>query len=154
MIPEQILQYVFSGITVGSIYALVAIGYDIIYNTTGIINLAQGEFVMLGAMTAYSLSQVMSLLPAILIAVLVTAAVGSLLETVLIRRMKKTSVLGMIVIPSVFPLLSGKQPFISGMSRFALCGFLPGTKFHPSIFWVPESRRRCCGLSALRRLSS
>ena len=98
MTPEQILQYVFSGITVGSIYALVAIGYNIIYNTTGIINLAQGEFVMLGGMLAYSFSKVMSLVPAILIAVIITAGVGSLIEIVFIRRMKKTSVLGMIVI--------------------------------------------------------
>jgi len=98
MTSEQILQYIFSGITVGSIYALVAIGYNIIYNTTGIINLAQGEFVMLGGMIAYSLSQFMSLVPAIILAVLITGAVGSLIEIVFIRRMKKSSVLGMIVI--------------------------------------------------------
>ncbi|RKX73592.1 MAG: branched-chain amino acid ABC transporter permease [Spirochaetes bacterium] len=98
MTSEQILQYIFSGITVGSIYALVAIGYNIIYNTTGIINLAQGEFVMLGGMIAYSLSQIMSLVPAVILAVLITGAVGSLIEIVFIRRMKKNSVLGMIVI--------------------------------------------------------
>ena len=98
MTSEQVLQYIFSGITVGSIYALVAIGYNIIYNTTGIINLAQGEFVMLGGMTAYSLSQFMNLIPAVIIAVLVTAAVGSLVEIIFIRRMKKSTVLGMIVI--------------------------------------------------------
>lgn len=97
MSSEQILQYIFSGVTVGSIYALVAIGYNIIYNTTGIINLAQGEFVMLGGMLAYSFSQFMSLVPAIVIAVVITASVGSLIEIVFIRRMKKTSVLGMIV---------------------------------------------------------
>ena len=44
------LQYIFSGLTIGSIYALIALGYTIIYNTTGIINFAQGEFVMLGGM--------------------------------------------------------------------------------------------------------
>ena len=42
-------QYLFAGITYGSIYAIVAIGFNIIYNTTGIINFAQGEFVMLAA---------------------------------------------------------------------------------------------------------
>ncbi|RKX73309.1 MAG: branched-chain amino acid ABC transporter permease [Spirochaetes bacterium] len=98
MTSEQILQYIFSGITVGSIYALVAIGYNIIYNTTGIINLAQGEFVMLGGMIAFSLSQIMSLVPAVVLAVLITGAVGSLIEIVIIRRMKKSSVLGMIVV--------------------------------------------------------
>ena len=98
MTSEQILQYIFSGITVGSIYALVAIGYNIIYNTTGIINLAQGEFVMLGGMIAYSLSQIMNLIPAVVLAVLITAGVGSLIEVIFIRKMKKSSVLGMIVI--------------------------------------------------------
>ena len=98
MTTEQVLQYIFSGITVGSIYALVAIGYNIIYNTTGIINLAQGEFVMLGGMMAHSFSQVMALAPAIIISVAITSVVGRLIEVVFIRRMKKTSVLGMIVI--------------------------------------------------------
>jgi branched-chain amino acid transport system permease protein len=40
----QVVQYSLAGITVGSIYAVVAIGFNIIYNTTGIINFAQGEF--------------------------------------------------------------------------------------------------------------
>jgi hypothetical protein len=48
----QLLQYTLSGITIGSLYAMVAIGFNIIYNATGIINLAQGDFVMLGGMTA------------------------------------------------------------------------------------------------------
>ena len=39
----QLTQYVFTGITVGSIYALVAVGFNIIYNVTEIINFAQGE---------------------------------------------------------------------------------------------------------------
>ena len=52
------VQYALSGITVGSIYAIVAIGFNIIYSTTGIINFAQGEFVMVGAMTAISLCAV------------------------------------------------------------------------------------------------
>ena len=47
-LASQIIQYVFTGLTLGSIYALVALGFTMIYNSTGIINLAQGEFVMLG----------------------------------------------------------------------------------------------------------
>ena len=53
----QVVQYSLSGITVGSIYAIVAIGFNIIYSTTGIINFAQGEFLIVGAMTAISLAQ-------------------------------------------------------------------------------------------------
>ncbi|KAA0259571.1 branched-chain amino acid ABC transporter permease [Deferribacter autotrophicus] len=48
------MQFLYSGLTTGSIYTLVAIGFNIIYNTTGIINFAQGEFVMLGGMFIYT----------------------------------------------------------------------------------------------------
>ena len=47
----ELLQFVFSGLTVGAIYALVALGFTLIYNASDIINFAQGEFVMLGGMT-------------------------------------------------------------------------------------------------------
>ncbi|MGB6068775.1 MAG: branched-chain amino acid ABC transporter permease [Desulfomonilaceae bacterium] len=46
----DILQYVFSGITIGAIYAMVGLGFTMIYNSTSIINFAQGEFVMLGGL--------------------------------------------------------------------------------------------------------
>jgi branched-chain amino acid transport system permease protein len=46
----QLIQYLFTGVTVGSIYAMVAVGFNIIYNVTEIINFAQGEFVMLGGL--------------------------------------------------------------------------------------------------------
>ena len=44
-----LLQYLISGLTNGAIYALIALGFGIIYNATTIINFAQGEMVMLGA---------------------------------------------------------------------------------------------------------
>ncbi|ADD68639.1 inner-membrane translocator [Denitrovibrio acetiphilus DSM 12809] len=48
------MQFLYSGLTSGSIYGLVALGFNIIYNTTGIINFAQGEFVMIGGMLIYT----------------------------------------------------------------------------------------------------
>lgn len=98
MTGVSLLQYFFSGLTVGSIYAVVAIGYNIIYNATGIINFAQGEFVMLGGMIAWSCSQVMPLLPAVAIAVAITAVVGGGLEFVCIRRLRNPGVLQMIIV--------------------------------------------------------
>ena len=95
---EQLLQYILSGITNGSIYAIVAIGFNIIYNTTGIINFAQGEFLMIGGMTAVSLTPFMPLPLAIFIAVLVTAIVGGLIDFIFIRRLKKPTVLNMIIV--------------------------------------------------------
>ena len=49
-LTSQLVQYLITGLTVGSVYAMVAIGFNIIYNVTDIINLAQGEFVMLGGL--------------------------------------------------------------------------------------------------------
>ena len=98
MSSEQLLQYVFSGITVGSIYAIVAIGFNIIYNATGIINFAQGEFVMLGGMFAHTFSLVMPLIAAVVLAVAATVVIGAVIEFVFIRGLKNPNVLRMIII--------------------------------------------------------
>jgi branched-chain amino acid transport system permease protein len=82
---EMFLQYILSGLTIGSIYAVVAIGYNIIYNTTGIINFAQGEFVMLGGMTAFSLSQFLPMPAAVLLSIIITALIGVIVEFIFIR---------------------------------------------------------------------
>jgi branched-chain amino acid transport system permease protein len=52
----ELWQYVLAGVVVGAIYALIAAGFVLIYQVTGIINFAQGEFAMIGAMTAASLA--------------------------------------------------------------------------------------------------
>lgn len=95
---ELFCQYFFAGITYGIIYAIVAIGFNIIYNTTGIINFAQGEFVMLGGMISISLLTVMPLPLAIAGAVVITMLVGAFIEMVFIRWLDKPSVLRMIII--------------------------------------------------------
>ncbi len=95
---ELFIQYLFAGITYGAIYAIVAIGFNIIYNTTGIINFAQGEFVMLGGMISISFLGVMPLPAAIASAVIITMIIGALIEMVFIRWLKGPSVLRMIII--------------------------------------------------------
>lgn len=98
MTSELFLQYLVAGITYGSIYTVVAIGFNIIYNTTGIINFSQGEFVMLGGMVAITLHNYMALPLAIALAVLVTMAVGAAIEMLFIRRLRSPSVLRMIIV--------------------------------------------------------
>ena len=53
----QLFQFFVSGLTTGSTYALIAIGFSIIHNASGIVNFAQGEFVMLGGYVHGDLSQ-------------------------------------------------------------------------------------------------
>ena len=69
MTSDILLQFCVAGVTYGIIYGVVAIGFTIIYNTTGIINFAQGEFLMLGGMTAVTLHRYVPLPVAILGAV-------------------------------------------------------------------------------------
>ncbi|MHC4160343.1 MAG: branched-chain amino acid ABC transporter permease [Planctomycetota bacterium] len=95
---ELLFQYLVAGITYGIIYAIVAIGFNIIYNTTGIINFAQGEFVMLGGMTAVTLNVFMPMPVAIAAAVIITMIVGALIEILFIRWLVTPSVLRMIII--------------------------------------------------------
>jgi branched-chain amino acid transport system permease protein len=95
---ELFSQYLVAGLTYGIIYSIVAIGFNIIYNTTGIINFAQGEFVMIGGMTAVTLYSFMPLPLAIVAAVLITMLIGALIEIVFIRWLVSPSVLRMIII--------------------------------------------------------
>jgi len=100
MSTEQFVQYLISGITQGSIYALVALGFTTIYAVTKIINFAQGEFVMLGGMLSFTLAHSvgMPLVPALLLSVLSTAAIGAILYTLAIRTARKASVVSLIII--------------------------------------------------------
>lgn len=86
--------------TVGSIYALVAIGFTIIYNCTQVVNFAQGEFVMLGAMVAAILVATghVSLPIACLIAVAVTSIIGCTVGATLLRPLRTGSTITLIII--------------------------------------------------------
>jgi branched-chain amino acid transport system permease protein len=97
---HQILQYFLSGLSTGAIYAIIGIGFAIIYNSTGIINFAQGEFVMLGGMmTFYVLTKFNLPLPvAILIAIAFTTAVGVIFERLAIRPLRKPTPLSLVII--------------------------------------------------------
>lgn len=121
-----------NGVVFGAIYALNAIGIGLVYNTTGIINFAQGDFVMLGGMTtAYFFSVAGLPLPvAILLGVTVTVIVGLLVERLLIRPLwrrgaKDWTYVFMLfaaatVIPNVVMLLIGRDPL-----TFPAFGLLP-----------------------------
>ncbi len=60
-LSQQIAQFIVSGITIGAIYAIVALGFNIIHNATGIVNFAQCDFISLGGMLMYTLVVLCSL---------------------------------------------------------------------------------------------
>ncbi len=101
------LQFLFMGIQRGSIYAMVAMGFNIIYNSTGVINFAQGEFVVLGGLMMGSLTMTLNLsIPfAFLITVLFVVLIGILMERFTINPVKNPSVLRLIIITIAVSIL-------------------------------------------------
>ena len=96
---DQFLQFIVAGLKSGAIYALVALGFTIVFAATGAINFAQGEFFMLGGMIGVALVHLGLPLPvAVVLAVAITAALGALLEIVAIRPIKDGDPLRIIMV--------------------------------------------------------
>ncbi|NLD53973.1 MAG: branched-chain amino acid ABC transporter permease [Burkholderiaceae bacterium] len=146
MTAAQALQYALSGVTVGSIYAITAIGFNIIYSTTGVINFAQGEFAVIGALTAISLVGHMPLGAAVALAVAITAALGALIELLVVRRVKQASVLRLVVVTIGLSIVLREAalhvwdekvhclPFFTG-NEVSSIAFL-GAHISPQVLWV------------------
>jgi branched-chain amino acid transport system permease protein len=147
-----LLQYLLAGIATGGVYAVVAIGFSIIYNATGIINFAQGEFLMLGGMIAISLARILPLPVAILAAVLATGLAGVAVQLVFLSWLKSPTVLRMIIITIGLSILLREAglhiwdekvhalPFFTGDETSSIA--LLGARVSPQVLWV-------LGLSAL-----
>jgi len=142
---EYVLQFLISGITVGSIYALVGLGFTIIYNASDVINFAQGEFVMIGAMSAVTFSVAGTpLIIAIIMAMLVTVLIGFALNLFAIKPAKGASVVTTIIITigaSIF--LRGAALLIWGKDFYSLPAFsgeqpihIAGATILPQNLWV------------------
>jgi branched-chain amino acid transport system permease protein len=96
---SELLQFVFSGLTVGAVYALVALGFTLIYNASDVINFAQGEFVMLGGMTTVFLALAGVPLPlAAVLAIILTVIVGLALYRFAIEPARGASAVVLIII--------------------------------------------------------
>ena len=155
MTIELFIQYLAAGITYGSIYAIVAIGFNIIYNTTGIINFAQGEFVMLGGMLSITLLNFLPLPLAIAVAVVLTMVFGAVIEIVFIRWLVNPGVLRMIIITIGISILIREAALhIWGDNVRALPYFIGneitgipvlGARVSPQVLWVIGT----CGLMVL-----
>ena len=142
---SELLQFLFSGLTVGAVYALVALGFTIIYNASDVVNFAQGEFVMLGGMiTVFAHAAGLPLLIAAIIAIVVTAAVGVALNKLAIEPARGAPVVSLIIITigaSIFlrgvaSLVFDKQihrfPSFSGDAPFRI----GGATILPQSLWI------------------
>ena len=142
---EQIIQFLVTGITVGSTYALVGLGFALIYNASDVVNFAQGEFVMLGTMIAIALMTAGWPLPlAAIAATLLTVLAGLLLERFAIEPSAGAPVVSTIIITigaAIF--LRGVALLLWGKDFHALPPFsgdaplhLGGATLLPQSLWV------------------
>jgi branched-chain amino acid transport system permease protein len=140
-----IWQIVLAGVTAGAIYALVALGFAIIYNASHVINFAQGEFVMIGGMAAVAFVDVGLPLPAaIVLSVTAASLVGLLLEKFAVEPARGASVVALIIITigaSIF--LRGLASLVWDKKIHALPAFsgdapiaLGGATLLPQTLWV------------------
>ena len=99
MTSGEFLQYLFSGITNGSIYALTALGFTLVFNATEIINFSQGQMVMLGGMSAVALHGVgVPLWGSVLLAMVIVAGISAAVERIAIRPLLGRGVLLQIIV--------------------------------------------------------
>jgi branched-chain amino acid transport system permease protein len=84
---QLILFNIFNGLIVGAFYALMALGLSLILNLSGVINFAHGGFLALGAYIAYTLMPFVGFWGALLLAPFLTAAIGLVVERLMIRRL-------------------------------------------------------------------
>jgi len=143
---EQLVQYLLSGLTLGSVYAIVGLGFTIIFSVTGIINFAQGEFVMLGGMLSFWLMAALHLpvLASFVLAVLAVALAGMALERLAIRPARNAPVVSLIIITiGASILIRGLAGQVWGKDAVILPAFsgeapigLLGAAVAPQSLWV------------------
>jgi len=146
MSADQFVQYLIDGLSKGSIYGLVGLGFTIIYAVTRIINFAQGEFVMLGGMLSFifAISHGLPLPLAAILSILVAAATGAIMYLLAIRTSRRASVVSLIIITigaSIFIRgIAGEQlgkdalrpPYFTGKDSISFLG----AYIHPQDLWI------------------
>lgn len=122
-------QLSISGVVTGCVYALVAVGFNIIFNGAGMINFAQGEFVVLGGFLFYALTTGLGLplLPAVVLAVAGVALVGVLIQVGVVRVARGEGVIGRDVATlGVALLLIAFMAAVWGVDPLPVRAFTPG----------------------------
>ncbi|UWG96876.1 branched-chain amino acid ABC transporter permease [Dehalobacter sp. DCM] len=142
---EQLLQLLFSGLTLGGIYSVIALVLVITYKITGILNLALGEFLVLGALLTVTFKTMgMPLIAASLLAMLAVALIAGALERLTVNKVRGASGLTMLIITiGIAIALRGLALLIWGTDTYSLPAFTSsksiiagGAALNPQSIWV------------------
>jgi branched-chain amino acid transport system permease protein len=156
---QDLTQFVFSGLTSGAIYAMVAIGFGVVHNTMGIVNFTQVDFVSLGGMLLYGalVGVKMPMAAALFVAVAGVTLIGALVEFTGIRPSRSRNPLVLILLTiGMSILLRGAMQRIWGKNSMAvlpLTGETPLTFLQatimPQTIWILVITALAIGLLVL-----
>jgi branched-chain amino acid transport system permease protein len=143
---QDLLQYIFSGLTSGAIYALIALGFCVVNNTMGIVNFVQVDFVSLGGMLMFSALFALGLpmVPGLLFAVAGVALVAMVVERFGLRPARTDNHLVLIFITvGLSIILRGIIKLVWGKNRMAVPPLTPDTPVNimgasvlPQALWI------------------
>lgn len=138
------LQFLLGGLVIGSIYGLIGVGFTCIFNVTGIVNFAQGDFAMVGALSAIALITGGVPMPlALILAIVITCVVAALIERVAIRPVRGDVIRGIIVTIGIGVVLQGIAVILWGTDAQPMDAFsgekplrIFGATVVPQSLWV------------------
>ena len=143
---QDLLQYTFSGMTSGAIYALIALGFCVVNNTMGIVNFVQVDFVTLGGMLMFSclFGAGLPMMPGLFLAVAGVALVAMVVELIGLRPARSNNHLVLIFLTvGLSIILRGIIKLVWGKNRMALPPLTPdrsinifGASVLPQALWI------------------
>ena len=137
---QLFISFVIDGFVVGSLYALVALGFVLLYKMSGIINFAQGEFVMMGGYAAVMMT--LAGIPfwlVFILSIILAAIFGLVIERIVARPMIGEDVISIIMATiGLASVLRGIAPMLCGADTKAFPGIFPTTPIE--VLGVPISQ--------------
>ena len=94
----QFLSLLFNGISLGALYALIALGFVIIFKSSEVVSFTQGSLLLLGAYSIARLSEPLGFLPAVLFGLAITAAAAFVIERLIINRLRGAPVISLAIV--------------------------------------------------------
>ena len=95
----QFLSYLLNGISLGSVYAIIALGYSMVYGIAKMLNFAHGDVIMIGAFISFSATQYWNLPPlvSVVLAVIVCTVLGIVIEGLAYKPLRKATSLAVLI---------------------------------------------------------
>ena len=93
------LSYLIKGISLGSVYSIIALGYTMVYGIAKMLNFAHGDVIMVGGFAIYSLMSIAGLNPilSVLLTVIICTVLGVTIESIAYRPLRKASSLAVLI---------------------------------------------------------